>query len=65
MRAGSEDLDSVYEKGLKALPTMAVDLGFPGVTWQNPERKVEWKKVLHGEQSNVIAAISPRAIDRD
>ena len=51
---GSEDLDFVYEEGLKALPTMAVVLGYPGFIWQNPEWNVDWKKVLHGEQSIVI-----------
>lgn len=51
---GSEDLDFVYEENLKALPTMAVVLGYPGFIWQNPEWNVAWKKVLHGEQSIII-----------
>jgi len=51
---GSEDLDFVYEESLKALPTMAVVLGYPGFIWRNPEWNVDWKKVLHGEQSIII-----------
>ena len=51
---GSEDLDFVYEEGLKALPTMAVVLGYPGFIWRNPKWNVDWKKVLHGEQSIII-----------
>lgn len=56
---GSEDLDFVYEEGLKALPTMAVVLGYPGFIWQNPEWSVDWKKVLHGEQSIIIHSPFP------
>jgi acyl dehydratase len=56
---GSEDLDFVYEDGLKALPMMAVVLGYPGFIWQNPEWNVDWKKVLHGEQSIIIHAPLP------
>jgi acyl dehydratase len=47
-------LDFVYEDGLKALPTMAVVLAYPGFWLKNPETGVDWKKVLHGEQGLVI-----------
>ena len=43
-------LDFVYEEGLKALPTMAVVLAYPGFWLKDPATGVDWKKVLHGEQ---------------
>ena len=49
---GAESLEHVYEARLKALPTMAVILGYPGFDfWQAPEMGVDWKRLLHGEQS--------------
>lgn len=45
------ELQYVYEDGLKALPTMAVVLAYPGFWLQRPEYGVTWQKVLHGEQS--------------
>jgi acyl dehydratase len=52
---GSDPLDPgalqfVYEKGLKAMPTMAAVLGYPGFWMQNPETGIDWKQLLHGEQ---------------
>lgn len=49
--ADGGDLDFVYEKNLKALPTMALVLGYPGFIWQYPELGADWKRVLHGEQA--------------
>lgn len=48
---GASELDFVYEKQLKALPTMAVVLGYPGFFWLDPELGVQWEKILHGEQN--------------
>jgi acyl dehydratase len=45
------ELQYVYEDGLKALPTLAVVMAFPGFWLQRPEYGVTWQKVLHGEQS--------------
>jgi acyl dehydratase len=45
------ELQYVYEEGLKALPTMAVVLAYPGFWLQQPQYGVNWRKVLHGEQS--------------
>lgn len=52
---GADPLDEsqlrfVYEENLRALPTMAVVLGYPGFWLKNPETGVDWAKVLHGEQ---------------
>ena len=48
---GAEELDFVYEERLRALPTMAVVLGYPGFIWRDPALGVDWKRILHGEQS--------------
>lgn len=45
-----DQLRFVYEEGLKALPTMAVVLGYPGFWLKKPEPGVDWVKVVHGEQ---------------
>ncbi len=44
----------VYEDGLKALPTMAAVLAYPGFWAKNPETGIDWKTVLHGEMGVVI-----------
>jgi acyl dehydratase len=48
------ELPFVYEDGLKALPTMAVVLGYPGFWLKDPATGVDWRKILHGEQGLVI-----------
>lgn len=45
------DLHFVYEKAMKALPTMAVVLTPPGFWLRDPKTGVDWKKVVHGEES--------------
>ncbi len=51
-----QQLDFVYEKNLKALPTMPVVLGFDKVGIQDiPElSSIDFNKLVHGEQSLVI-----------
>ena len=44
------DLKFVYEKGLVALPTMAVVLAYPGNWLESKESTADYSKVLHGEQ---------------
>jgi acyl dehydratase len=41
----------VYERNLVCLPTMAVVLGSFGFWLQDPQYGVDWKRILHGEQS--------------
>ncbi|HEY1245401.1 MAG TPA: MaoC/PaaZ C-terminal domain-containing protein [Hyphomicrobiaceae bacterium] len=45
-----DDLRFVYEKGLLALPTMAVVLAYPGNWLESKESTADYSKVLHGEQ---------------
>jgi acyl dehydratase len=46
-----QQLSFVYEKHLKALPTMAVVLGYPGFWIKDPASGIDWVKIVHGEQS--------------
>ncbi|MDD9877726.1 MAG: MaoC/PaaZ C-terminal domain-containing protein [Magnetovibrio sp.] len=39
------------EEGFSAVPTMAAVLGTPGFWVRDPESGVDWRQVLHGEQS--------------
>src|SRR5436305_647567 len=48
-----EQLRFVYERDLRALPTMAVVLAYPGFWLREPGAGVNWKKILHGEQGIV------------
>jgi len=47
----SDELKFVYEKVLEALPTMAVILAYPGFWQREPEYRLTWQKIVHGEQS--------------
>jgi acyl dehydratase len=51
----------VYEDGLRALPTFAVVLGYPGFWAKDPATGIDWVKVLHGEQSLELLAPLPAA----
>lgn len=43
-------LQFVYEKNLKAVPSMFVVLGYPGFWVQDPETGIDWVRLVHGEQ---------------
>jgi acyl dehydratase len=45
-----DDFKFVYERGLVALPTMAVVLAYPGNWLESKESTADYSKVLHGEQ---------------
>ncbi len=45
------ELQFVYEDGLRALPTMAGIMAYPGFWAKDPKYGLDWPKVLHGEQS--------------
>ena len=46
-----DEIDFVFERRLKALPTMALVLGTPGFWLMDPKTGLDWLRVLHGEQS--------------
>ena len=56
---GSTELGFVYEEGIRALPTMAATLAYPGFIWRDPRFGVNWRRVLHGETSITIHAPLP------
>jgi acyl dehydratase len=47
----ASELQYVYEDGLKALPSMAVILAYPGFWMRDPKYKLTWQSILHGESS--------------
>jgi acyl dehydratase len=49
-----DQLRFVYEKDMKALPTMAVVLQPSGFWLRDPATGVDWKRVVHGEESLVL-----------
>jgi len=53
------ELQFVYEKDLQALPTMAVVLGHPGFWVSEPDTGIDFRKVVHGEQSLVLHTPMP------
>jgi acyl dehydratase len=55
------DLKYVYERGLVALPTMAVVLAYPGNWLESEESTADYSKVLHGEQYLTIHRPIPAA----
>jgi acyl dehydratase len=56
-----DDLRFVYEKGLLALPTMAVVLAYPGNWLESGESTADYSQVLHGEQSLTLHRPLPPA----
>ena len=46
-----QQVQFVYEKGLKAVPSICVVLAHPGFWINTPELEIDWVKVLHGEQA--------------
>ena len=52
-------LQFVYEDGLKAFPTMAVVLGYPGFWMREPDCGIDWVRVVHGEQRLTLHAPIP------
>ena len=60
--AEEEDLPFVYEEEMRLLPTMATVIGFPGFFLKDPKYKVDWRRVLHGEQRLTLhRSLPPRA----
>jgi acyl dehydratase len=59
--ADAGDLKYVYERGLVALPTMAVVLAYPGNWLESKESTADYSKVLHGEQYLTIHRPIPAA----
>jgi acyl dehydratase len=54
LAAQVDELDFVFERNLKALPSMAFVLGTPGFWPMDPAAGLDWPRILHGEQSLVL-----------
>ncbi|MFP6558946.1 MaoC/PaaZ C-terminal domain-containing protein [Paraburkholderia sp. B3] len=50
----SAALRYVYEEALRAIPAMAVVLGYPGFWLRDPASGIDWRAVLHVEQDVVL-----------
>lgn len=53
------DLKLVYEKDLCALPSMATVLAYPGVWINEPQFRVDYLRLLHGEQDLTVHKTLP------
>ena len=51
-----QQLPFVYEKNLKALPMMAVVLGYPGFWVKDLDTGIDWVKIVNGEQGVTLHA---------
>jgi acyl dehydratase len=49
-----KQLDFVYEKNLKALPTFAAVLGYPGFWVRDLPTGIDWVRIVNGEQGVVL-----------
>ncbi len=49
-----QQLDFVYEKNLKALPTFAAVLGYPGFWVRDLNTGIDWVRIVNGEQGVVL-----------
>ncbi len=57
----ARQLEFVYEKHLKVMPSMAAVLGTPGSWWSLPGTGVTWQRVLHAQQDVRFHALLPGA----
>ena len=56
-----QQLDFVYEKNLKALPTFAAVLGYPGFWVRDLDTGIDWVRIVNGEQGFTLhAPLQPR-----
>jgi acyl dehydratase len=53
------ELPYVFEQDLRALPSMAVVLASPGFWQDDPRFEIDWKRLLHAEQSCEFLAPLP------
>lgn len=54
-------LQFVYEQNLKSVPSMCAVLAHPGFWVSAPSLKINWQKLLHGEQSFEMLQMLPPA----
>jgi len=54
-------LQYVYEKRLRAFPTLPVVIGYPGLWLRDARTRVDWVKTVHGEQRLSVLRDFPAA----
>jgi acyl dehydratase len=55
------ELDFVYEKNLKALPTFSCLLGYPGFWVKDLDTGIDWVRIVNGEQGFTLnAPVQPK-----
>jgi acyl dehydratase len=59
----ADQLRFVYEDGLRALPTMAIILGYPGAWHAHPDTGITRSHVVHGEQG--LRIVKPLPVEGD
>ncbi|MBM3568419.1 MAG: 3-alpha,7-alpha,12-alpha-trihydroxy-5-beta-cholest-24-enoyl-CoA hydratase [Alphaproteobacteria bacterium] len=57
----ADQLKFVYEDGQKVVPTQALVMGYPGFWIKDAGTGIDWKKIVHGEQSMTLHAPLPPA----
>ncbi|MDR2839385.1 MAG: MaoC family dehydratase N-terminal domain-containing protein [Azonexus sp.] len=57
----ADNLRFVYEEGLRALPTMATVLGYPGFWMMQEASGIDWRRVVNGEQRLILHRPLPTA----
>ncbi|MFY3140213.1 MaoC/PaaZ C-terminal domain-containing protein [Achromobacter xylosoxidans] len=55
----TRQLRYVYERDLRAFPTMSVVLGYPGFWMSDPRAGIDWVRLVHGEQRLAVHAPLP------
>src|SRR3546814_13897699 len=59
-----DTLRFAYEQDIQVLPTMAAVLATPGFWAKDPRYGIDWKRILHGEQSLTLHHPIPRTEKR-
>lgn len=54
-----QQLAFVFERGLKAVPSMCNTIAHPGFWIDRPELEIDWVKVLHAQQAFEIHSVLP------
>jgi acyl dehydratase len=50
----ADELDFVYEKNLKPVPTFAAVLGYPGFWIRELDTGIDWVRIVNGEQAVIL-----------
>lgn len=57
----ARELRFVYEQGIEAFPTLVNVIGYPGFWAREPDTGIDWRRIVHAEQSVALHARIPAA----